>query len=117
VSFKTTDVLEGVRARLEARTARVDRRQTSDQRLRWCASALWPVDAQSGRVNDDEQLPLLAKALTAKITTTDVAAYAAYAASRGTSPAPQRRAGHIPATFEAQSCRPRAARVAPTALH
>ena len=117
MSSKTTDVLEGVRARSGARTERVDRRQTSDQRRRRYASPLWHVDAQSGRVSGDEQLPLLATALTAKITTTDVAVYAAYAASRATSPEPQLRAGHFPATFEAQSCRPRAARVAPAALH
>lgn len=37
VSFKTTNLIESVMARVEARTAKVDRWRTSDQKLRWCA--------------------------------------------------------------------------------
>ena len=39
VSFKTTNLIESVMARLEAKTRRVTRWRTSDQKLRWCASA------------------------------------------------------------------------------
>ena len=75
VSFKTTNLIESVMARLEAKTERVDRWRTSDQKLRWCASALWVVEAQFRRVKGFEKLPLLVKALTAKITpATDAAA-------------------------------------------
>lgn len=40
MSFKTTNLIESVIARLEARTHRVTRWRTSDQKLRWCAVAL-----------------------------------------------------------------------------
>ena len=74
-SFKTTNLIESVMARLEAKTERVDRWRTSDQKLRWCAAALWAVEAQFRRVKGYEKLPLLLKALEAKITpTTGVAA-------------------------------------------
>ena len=74
VSFKTTNLLESVMARLEAKTERVDHWRTSDQKLRWCAAALWLVEAQFRRVKGYEKLPLLVQALTAKITTTTAAA-------------------------------------------
>jgi hypothetical protein len=44
-SFKTTTLLESVMARVEAKTERVDRWRTSDQKLRWCAAALLAVEA------------------------------------------------------------------------
>ena len=44
VSFKTTNLLESVRARLVAKTRRVTRGRTSDQKLRWCASALCAME-------------------------------------------------------------------------
>ena len=47
VSFKTTNLIESVMARVEARTRRVDRWRTSDQKLRWCASALWAMEQSS----------------------------------------------------------------------
>ena len=40
-SLKTTNLLENVMARVEERTARVDHWRTSDQKLRWCAAALF----------------------------------------------------------------------------
>ncbi len=74
-SFKTTNLIESVMARLDARTERVDRWRTSDQRLRWCASALWLVEAQFRRVRGYHHLPLLVRALTPNLlTTTDAAA-------------------------------------------
>ena len=48
-SFKTTNLLESVMARVEAKTARVDRWRTSDQKLRWCASALLAVETVPAR--------------------------------------------------------------------
>lgn len=67
-SFKTTNMLESVMARVEEKTARVDHWRTSDQKLRWCAAALLAVEAQFRRVKGYTNLPLLAKALEAKIT-------------------------------------------------
>lgn len=74
VSFKTTNLIESVMARLEARTERVDHWRTSEQRLRWCASALWLVEAQFRRVKGYEKLPLLVKALSPKLPMTAGAA-------------------------------------------
>jgi transposase-like protein len=63
VSFKTTNLVESVMARLEARTHRVTRWRTSDQKLRWCASALWAMERQFRRVKGCKHLPLLQQAL------------------------------------------------------
>jgi transposase-like protein len=63
VSFKTTNLIESVMARLEARTHRVTRWRTSDQKLRWCASALWAMERQFRRVKGCKHLPLLQQAL------------------------------------------------------
>lgn len=74
-SFKTTNLVESVMARVEAKTSRVDRWRTSDQKLRWCASALLAVEAQFRRVKGYTKLPLLVQALKTRIThTTEVAA-------------------------------------------
>lgn len=67
-SFKTTNMLESVMARVEEKTGRVDHWRTSDQKLRWCAAALLAVEAQFRRVKGYTNLPLLVKALQAKIT-------------------------------------------------
>ncbi len=69
-SFKTTNLIESVMARVQDRTARVDHWRTSDQKLRWCAAALWALEAQFRRVKGCDKLPLLVQALGAKITTT-----------------------------------------------
>lgn len=66
-SFKTTNLLESVMARVEARTARVDRWRTSDQKLRWCAAALLALEAQFRRVKGHARLGLLERALGRKI--------------------------------------------------
>lgn len=63
VSFKTTNLIESVMARLEARTHRVTCWRTSDQKLRWCASALWAMERQFRRVKGCKHLPLLKQAL------------------------------------------------------
>jgi len=43
-SFKTTNLIESVMARVEAKTPRVDRWRTSDQKLRWCAATLMQIE-------------------------------------------------------------------------
>ena len=63
VSFKTTNLIESVMSRLEARTRRVTRWRTSDQKLRWCASALWAMERQFRRVKGYRHLKLLRTAL------------------------------------------------------
>ncbi len=67
-SFKTTNLLETVMARVEERTARVDHWRTSDQKLRWSAASLLAIEAQFRRVKGYQKLPLLEKALQSKIT-------------------------------------------------
>jgi transposase-like protein len=74
VSLKTTNLIESVMARVEAKTARVDRWQTSDQKLRWCAAALLAAEAQFRRIKGYQHLPLLERALTMKMNTTTAAA-------------------------------------------
>jgi len=69
-SFKTTNLLESVMARIAEKTARVDHWRTSDQKLRWCAAALLAVEQQFRRVKGYEKLCLLENALEAKITST-----------------------------------------------
>ena len=44
VSFRTTNLIESVMARIEARTRRVTCWCTSDQKLRWCVSAMWATE-------------------------------------------------------------------------
>lgn len=74
-SFKTTNLIESVMARVEDKTYRVDRWRTSDQKLRWCAAALLAVEKQFRRVKGYHHLPLLERALLTKITpSTDAAA-------------------------------------------
>lgn len=63
-SFKTTNVIESVMARVEDKTARVDHWRTSDQKLRWCAAALLAAEAKFRRVKGYDKLPLLKQALT-----------------------------------------------------
>lgn len=74
VSFKTTNLIESVMARLEAKTKKVTRWRTSDQKLRWCGSALWAMEKQFRRVKNYRQLPLLQQALQRTLTPTKSAA-------------------------------------------
>lgn len=74
VSFKTTNLIESVMARLAAKTRRVTRWRTSDQRLRWCASALWAMERQFRRIKHHRHLPLLKHALENKLWLTTTAA-------------------------------------------
>lgn len=74
VSFKTTNLIESVMARLEAKTRRVTRWRTSDQKLRWCASALRAMERQFRLVKHYRHLPLLKLALQNKLSLTNSAA-------------------------------------------
>jgi len=74
VSFKTTNLIESVMARLEAKTQRVTRWRTSDQKLRWCASALWATERQFRRIKNHRHLPLLKHALQNTLSFTHAAA-------------------------------------------
>ena len=73
-SFKTTNLIESVMARVEAKTQRVDRWRTSDQKLRWCAAALLQIERQFRRVKGYTHLGLLQHALAPKITVSSPAA-------------------------------------------
>lgn len=74
VSFRTTNLIESVMARLEQKTERVDRWRTSDQKLRWCGAALLAVEKQFRRVKGYQHLPLLVKVLRAKMSNVTEAA-------------------------------------------
>lgn len=74
VSFRTTNMIESVTARLEEKTRRVDHWKTSDQKLRWCGAALLAVEQTFRRVKGHQQLHLLVKALGATMKTTTEAA-------------------------------------------
>jgi len=62
-SFKTTNILESVMAQVEARTGKVDRWRTSDQKQRWLASALLDIEPRLRRVRGYRALPKLRDAL------------------------------------------------------
>ena len=74
VSFRTTNLIESVMARLEAKTRRVTHWRTSDQKLRWCASALWATERQFRRVKNHRYLRLLKQALQGNVAQTTSAA-------------------------------------------
>jgi putative transposase len=68
-SFKTTNLIENVMGRVDQRTRRVGRWTTSDQKLRWCASALLDVEKRFRRVRAHKKLHLLKAALQVNIKT------------------------------------------------
>jgi transposase-like protein len=61
--FATTNAIESVMARVEAKTRRVTRWQTSDQKLRWCAAGLLAAEAQFRRVKGHKHMRQLKTAL------------------------------------------------------
>lgn len=69
LSFKTTNLIETIMARVEATTLRVDRWRTSDQKLRWCAAALLAIEPRLRVIKNYRQLPLLERALAGKLPT------------------------------------------------
>ncbi|MCC6318058.1 MAG: hypothetical protein IT361_10245 [Gemmatimonadaceae bacterium] len=72
--FKTTNLIESVMARVEARTRRVSSWRSSDQRRRWCAASLLQLEAQFRCVKGVKHLPLLLRALRASLPDTHAAA-------------------------------------------
>jgi transposase-like protein len=68
LSFKTTNLLESVMAGVEAKTWRVTRWRTSDQKQRWCASALQAMEQHFRRVKNYRHLHLLKQALQPNLT-------------------------------------------------
>ena len=66
-SFKTTNLIESVMARVDAKTRRVGRWRTSDQKQRWCAATLLHIEKNFRRVKGCKHLPLLQRALTGKL--------------------------------------------------
>src|SRR5712691_7017150 len=63
VSLKTTNILESIYARVEDRTARVDRWRNSEQKQRWLATALLGLEPRLHRIKNYRSLPLLRDAL------------------------------------------------------
>ena len=68
-SFKTTNALESIMARVEQRTAKVDHWRTSEQKQRWCVAALLAIEPRLRKVKGYRQLPRLAEALRMATTT------------------------------------------------
>jgi putative transposase len=62
-SFKTTNLIESVMARVEAKTRRVSHWRTSDQKQRWCSATLLEIEQRFRRVKGVQHLPLLQAAL------------------------------------------------------
>lgn len=68
-SFKTTNALESIMARVEQRTAKVDHWRTSEQKQRWCAAALLLLEPRLRKVKGYRHLPRLVEALRTAMTT------------------------------------------------
>ncbi|MCO4098219.1 MAG: IS256 family transposase [Gemmatimonas sp.] len=67
ISFKTTNLIESVMARVEAKTHRITRWRTSDQKQRWCAATLLDIEKQFRKVKGYQHLGLLQAALRGKL--------------------------------------------------
>jgi transposase-like protein len=63
ISLSTTNLTESAVARVEARTRRVDRWRTSNQKLRWCVSSLLHIRRGSRPIKGCKQLHRLQRAL------------------------------------------------------
>ncbi len=74
VRVRTTNLIESVMARLKAKTQCVTRWKTSDQKLRWCATARWATERQFRRVKNHRHLRLLQQALVGNVGRTNSAA-------------------------------------------
>ena len=74
VRVRTTNLIESVMARLEAKTQRVTRWKTRDQQLRWCAAARWATERHFRRVKNHRHLRVLKQALVGNVVRTRSAA-------------------------------------------
>jgi transposase-like protein len=59
ISLKTTNLLESIHAKVEARVQKADRWRNSDQKQRWLATALLDLEPTLRRIKHYEALPLL----------------------------------------------------------
>lgn len=62
-SFKTTNVIESIQARIAQHTDKVDYWKTSDQKHRWIAASLLDIEPRLRRVKGMKSLPLLRMAI------------------------------------------------------
>ena len=62
-SLNTTNLIESVMAQIERKTQRVDHWRNSDQKHRWCAATLLPIEQTFRRVRGYKHMPLLQAAL------------------------------------------------------
>lgn len=67
ISFKTTNIVESIHAKVEARTAKVDRWMNSDQKQRRVATALLDLEPSLRKLKGYRALPLLRQALSARL--------------------------------------------------
>ena len=74
MSFKTTNLIESVMARVEAKTRRVDHWRSSDQKRRWCAATLLQIERHFRSVKGVKLLPLLQRTLRTTMRLTPAAA-------------------------------------------
>ena len=63
VSFKTTNVIESIQARIGQHTDKVDYWKTSDQKHRWIAASLLDIEPRLRKVKGMKYLPLLRAAI------------------------------------------------------
>lgn len=62
-SFKTTNVIESIQARIGQHTDKVDYWKTSDQKHRWIAASLLDIEPRLNKVSGMRYLPLLRAAI------------------------------------------------------
>jgi putative transposase len=74
ISFKTTNLIESVMARVEAKTHRITHWRTSDQQQRWCAATPLETQKQFRKVKGHQHLGLLQAALGGKLSSPRAAA-------------------------------------------
>ncbi|WP_353269187.1 transposase [Gemmatimonas sp.] len=67
ISFKTTNLIESVMARVGAKVHRVTHWRTSDQKQRWCAATLLEIEKQFRTVKGHQHLGLLQAVLRGKL--------------------------------------------------
>ena len=72
--FTTTNPIESVMARVEAKTHRIGRWRTSDQKQRWCAATLIHIEMNFRRVKGDTHRALLHAASRGKLPVNTTAA-------------------------------------------
>lgn len=63
ISFKTTNVIESIQARIAQHTDKVDYWKTSDQKHRWIATSLLDIEPRLRKVKGMKSLPLLRMAI------------------------------------------------------